>query len=163
MNKLPEHTLKILEHLQSEGINPVLYGSQGVSLYIGAFEHFGDVDLLIDDMLLNKDWGKLVLVMKAAGFRLLNLHEHEFVNPDDTHVSFASKNIIVRDGIAKSIVDVLRTINISGIVVQTISPIAFLKAYEFSVQDGYRKEVRGKKDAKVIALLGDYLKKAQDR
>jgi len=41
----------------------------------------------------------------------------------------------------------------------TLTPDGFLKAYKFSVKDGYRVKTRGKKDTDIIEKLEIYIKK----
>lgn len=123
---------------------------------MGAFKEFGDIDLLVDDELLNDKWQKLINIMQEGGFELVNEHEHEFRNSVGANVGFASENILIRDGIASLIKDIVDVKPISGLFVRTLTPQAFKKAYEFSVRDGYRINTRGK-DEKIIALLDRYI------
>ncbi|MEO6761166.1 MAG: hypothetical protein ABI220_02180 [Candidatus Saccharimonadales bacterium] len=158
MTTLPASTKRIITDLQSHGIEPILYGSQGVSLYIGAFKQFGDIDLLIDDSWLSQDWDELLRIMQTFGFLLHDIHEHKFVSTEDIHVGFASNNILVRDGITDRLEDVITILGVDDIAVRTLKPEAFKKAYEFSQKDGYRQAARGKKDGEVLILIIDYLK-----
>ncbi len=157
MNILPKVTLRIIKNLRAAGVDPILYGSQGVSLFIGNFKEFGDIDLLVDQRWMANDWENLVVIMSKIGFELHDLHEHDFVNVEDLHVSFASKEILIRDGITSSLKDSTTTFLINSTSIKTLKPKVFKRAYEFSEQDGYRKKTRGKKDQIVIALLIEYL------
>ncbi len=139
---------------------PILYGSQGVSLYIGNFKQFGDIDLLVDDRLLGEDWRLLIATMEKLGFTLDDEREHEFSNEEGTTVAFAGKSILMRDNIAQSVDEAIGDFLIEGKKIQTLTPEAFLRAYEHSVKDGYRKDVRGKKDSEIILLIKASLTKA---
>jgi hypothetical protein len=139
-----------IETLRQYGVNSVLYGSRGVSLYLGAYKQFNDLDLLVEDEWVEARWDELVAIMAIFGYRLVDAHEHEFRNAEGAGVAFAAKSILVRDGIMPSVNDDDFMV-INGI--RTLSAEAFLRAYKYSVQDGYRVNQRGKKDAETIALL----------
>jgi len=156
MSKLQTQTLSILKYLIGNGINPILYGSQGVSLYLGNFKKFNDLDLLVDDRYLGNDWHLLVETMQNYGFSLVDIHEHEFTNENKFKVAFAGEQILIRDGIVESIKDV-RIVKVDNVEVRTLKVEAFIKAYEFSKRDGYRKEVRGKNDTEIISKLKNIL------
>ncbi len=134
-----------------------MYGSQGASLYLGAFKEFGDIDLLVPDEWVSQDWSKLVTIMQGLGFALVDEREHEFTHSSGTRAAFAGRNILIRDGILESLDDCMREFEINGVSVQSLKPEIFKKAYEFSVKDGYRKDIRGKKDRQIIELFEKYL------
>ncbi|HSX33503.1 MAG TPA: hypothetical protein VLF91_04155 [Candidatus Saccharimonadales bacterium] len=159
MPKLPSPTIRLITALQNAGVDSILYGSQGVSLYLGAFKEFGDIDLLVDNRWVLKDWQELITIMSGLSFALQDEHEHEFINADNIHVAFADKEILKRDGIAQSLDDILETFTIGNSKICTLKPELFKKAYEFSERDGYRKDVRGKKDREVITRLSEYLER----
>lgn len=137
-------------------IETILYGSRGVSLYLGNFKHFSDTDLLVHPMWLSEKWFDLLRVMSTLGYELVDEHEHEFRNKLNNIVAFAEDTILLRDGIIESFND-LNNINCGNTIVQTLSPESFVKAYVFSEKDGYRKNSRGKKDEVIIRLLRTYL------
>jgi len=157
MPSLPLRTLQIITALQESGVETVLYGSQGISLYIGTFKQFGDIDLLVDSKWVEGRWQKLIKIMNGLGFTMQHEHEHEFVDSENTFVAFASTDILIRDGIASSFSSAIQELRVAGKNIKTLKPEAFLKAYEFSMQDGYRKDVRVKKDKEVMVLINDYL------
>lgn len=98
--------------------------------------------------------------MQKQGFTLHDEHEHEFTNNAGTIVAFASEEVLVRDKIVASVRDSLQVIYVDNVPIQTLRPETFLQAYKFSMNDGYRKHARGKKDEHVILLLKDYLANA---
>lgn len=162
MLSLPQKTLDIIESVQKMGIVPILYGSQGVSLYVGQFTRFGDIDLLVDTKWINEQWQVLIAKMGEIEFELIDEHEHEFADHSSTTVAFAANDILVRDGISGSVRNAIQTLEVNNTEIHTLKPEVFLKAYEFSALDGYRKEIRNKKDSIVINLLKDYLNRIQD-
>ena len=139
----------------------MLYGSQGLSLYIGRYKKFGDIDLLVETKWINEQWQDLVAKMGELDFKLIDEHEHEFVDNTSTKVGFAANYILVRDKIAGSVSNAIHTLVVNNTEIHTLKPEALLKAYEFSALDGYRKEIRNKKYSTVINLLKDYLIKTQ--
>lgn len=155
--ELPQPTLDVIRYLQSLHIEPVLYGSQGVSLYLGAFKKFEDTDLLVDPEWLNDRWPQLIAHMNDAGYNLTNEREHEFKNEREAAVAFADITILVKDGITTSLDDAITKLQIGDNTLQTLTPHAFKRAYEFSAQDGYRIQTRNKKDQRVLELLTAYL------
>jgi len=46
----------IRSFLNEFGIDPILYGSLGVSVYLGNFKKFNDIDFLIEDEWLSNKW-----------------------------------------------------------------------------------------------------------
>jgi hypothetical protein len=154
MSTLPVATLDIIRYLQSNNIDPLLYGSQGVSLYLGAYkDDFCDVDLLIPEVWITDKWSDLILIMSKNGFELVNEHEHEFNNNSGVAVGFASETILIRDGITQSLDNIVVTMKVKDVDIRTLDLCAFKSAYEFSVKDGYRKHNRNKKDQNVIDLI----------
>ncbi len=146
----------VIEHLQKQGIDPILYGSLGASLYLGDFKQFNDVDLLVPDEWMQIRWPELQQIMHDIGFRLVDEHEHEFKDNANRTVAFAGESVLVRDNIVNSL-DNLITTEITGLTVRTLTPRQFKKAYSFSVNDGYRTEARGKKDQIAIDLFTTYI------
>lgn len=155
--------VSVLRYLSEHSIQPILYGSVGLALYLGDFKEFDDVDLLISPDWLDKRWPELVEIMQANEYQLIDEHEHEFQNSEGKKVAFAADTVLVRDGISKNIKEDVVIVPVKGMLVKTLSPTAFKRAYEFSAKDGYRAKQRGKKDAKVIALIDGYLRKQADQ
>jgi cytidylate kinase len=156
-NTLPEVTTRVIEDLRKNGIKTVLYGSQGISLYIGSCQIFGDIDILVDESWLNEKWPELMQTMESIGFKLRNIKEREFINDKNLHVAFADIGILIRDNIVDNIEDSIVVMRQNNTDVATLKPEAFLKAYQYSSKDGYRIQKRGKKDKEKIRLIKQYL------
>ncbi|MFA4975336.1 MAG: hypothetical protein WC839_01815 [Candidatus Paceibacterota bacterium] len=148
-----EFLSKILEILKELNIKPVIYGSFGVANYLGNFKDFEDIDLLIEDEFVNDRWEEFKNLFESRGFSLINEKEHEF-EFEGKKVGFASKNILIRD---KIINDFLELVQYKNRDTLTLTPKSFLKAYRFSVKDGYRINTRGKKDHGIIEKLEVYI------
>ena len=151
---MDEFLSKILEILKGLNIKPVIYGSFGVSIYLGDFKDFKDVDILIEDEFINDRWEEFRKLFESKGFNLINEKEHEF-ELNGKKVGFASRNILIRDGILNDFSELIQYENKDAL---TLTPESFLKAYRFSVKDGYRINTRGKKDKDIIEKLEDYIK-----
>lgn len=137
--------------LEKSNIDPILYGSLGVSVYLGSFKKFNDIDLLVEDKWLDNQWKDLIEIMNENGFFITDEMEHEFENEDKVKVAFAKQSILVKDKICNP--DDAVTIEKEGIKIRTLTAKDFLKAYQFSVKDGYRTEGRGKNDQVIIDKL----------
>ncbi len=140
LNYMYEFLLELLNILKELKIKPVLYGSYGVSQYLGDFKEFEEVDLLVPDEFMNNRWNEFKTFIQSKGFSLIDEKEHEF-GKDGKRVGFASVYVLVRD---KIIENVSKLIQYKKCDALTLSPEDFLKAYQFSVKDGYRIEKRGK-------------------
>lgn len=145
---------KILEILKELNIKPVIYGSFGVANYLGNFKDFTDIDILIEDEFIKDRWIELKKLFEVKGFYLVDEKEHEF-EFEGKKVGFASKEILIMD---KIINDYRELIHYKNKDAFTLRPEDFLKAYRFSIKDGYRIKIRGKKDRKIIEKLEMYLK-----
>lgn len=152
---MDEFLVKILEILKVLNIKPVIYGSFGVATYLGDFKDFEDIDILIEDEFINEKWGEFRKLFELNGFNLINEKEHEF-EFEGKKVGFASRDILIRDQI---IFDYSELVQYKNLDAFTLTPQGFLKAYKFSVKDGYRINTRGKKDGDIIEKLEIYVKK----
>lgn len=149
--KLSDYNL-VNNFLIESGIESILYGSLGVSVYLGNFREFDDIDLLVDDEYLGKKWAFLKDLMINKGFKVTDEKEREFVNTDGVKVAFAGKSVLVDDSICDPISDVIN-INVGGIGVNTLNRNGFIKAYTYSSTDGYRIEKRGDSDLNIVKKL----------
>lgn len=83
--------------------------------------------------------------MAGEGYRVLYEKEHEFVNSEGVKIAFAGNNVLERDGICTLRTGVIE-VEWEGKKIRTITKEAFIKAYLFSSDDGYRKGKRGRSD-----------------
>lgn len=150
-----EFLSKILEILKELNTKPVIYGSFGVANYLGDFKDFEDIDILIEDEFVNNKWEEFGKLFESKGFSLINEKEHEF-ELNSKKVGFASKDILIRDKIINDYSELVQYKNKDAL---TLTPESFLKAYQFSVKDGYRINTRGKKDKDIIEKLDNYIEK----
>lgn len=148
---------ELIIQLHEAGIDPILYGSLGVSFYLGQFKSsFGDIDLLVQDKWLESDWAQMQKILASIGFALYDEHEHEFIDTSKQRVQFAKESVLLRDNVLSSLDEII-TVSIGELRVRTLTAKGFKNAYEFSIKDGYRRDTRKKDDDKVIALLDAYI------
>jgi len=148
-----EFLSKILEILKKFNIKPVIYGSFGVSLYLGDFKKFEDIDILIEDEFINGRWIEFRKLFELNSFTLVDEKEHEF-ELEGKKVGFSSKEILIRDKIINDYSELVPYKNKDAL---TLTPEDFLKAYKFSIKDGYRINIRDKKDEDIIKKLEVYI------
>ena len=150
-----EKTLsRVIEILKGLSIKPVIYGSFGASVYLGNFKTFEDIDILVRDEFVNARWEEFKQSLMLADFDLIDEKEHEF-EFEDQKIGFASEKILIRD---KIITDYSELVQYKNMDALTLTPEGFLKAYRFSVKDGYRIDKRRKKDNDIIERLEVYIK-----
>ncbi len=146
--------LKIIKILKILDIKPVVYGSFGVSYYLGAFKQFGDIDLLVDDKFIDRNWKEFNTFLSSHNFVLIDEREHEFLF-ENLKIGFAKKSILIKDEIIKSYKDL---VSYGEADAYTLQPEHFLAAYRFSLRDGYRLINRLKKDQEIIDKIIEYIK-----
>jgi len=142
--KNPEEVIPVLIKFEEDARKDYIY-----------FKKFEDIDILIEDAFINDRWEEFKKIFETHGFKLVDEREHEF-EIEGKKVGFASKNILIRD---KIINDYRELVQYKNEVAFTLKPEDFLKAYRFSIKDGYRINTRGKKDDSIIEKLEIYIKR----
>ena len=132
------------------GIVPLLYGSLGLEYLTG--DDFGadDIDILVSRVFITDRWQEFKAVLEEHGYVLVDEHEHTFV----------------RDGVVYSYADIEDLESFAGISTEDIemhkaddvrflllSLEQYLAVYQKSSKDGYRVNVRQKKDADKIRFI----------
>ena len=132
------------------GIVPLLYGSLGLEYLTGDVLGVDDIDILVPRVFITERWLEFKELLETQGYALTDEHEHTFM----------------RDGVAYSYADIedLETfagINTEDIEMQEVDGVRFLllsleqylAVYQKSSKDGYRVNVRQKKDADKIRFI----------
>ena len=132
------------------GIVPLLYGSLGLEYLTGDVLGVDDIDILVPRVFITERWHEFKALLEAQGYVLADEHEHTFV----------------RDGVAYSYADIedlefFAGINTEDIEVHEADGVRFLllsleqylAVYKQSSKDGYRVNVRQKKDADKIRFI----------
>ena len=132
------------------GIVPLLYGSLGLEYLTGDDLGADDIDIIVQRVFITDRWHEFKAFLEAQGYVLVDEHEHTFV----------------RDGVAYSYADIedlesfagIRTKDIEmceadGVRFLLLSLEQYLAVYKQSSKDGYRVNVRQKKDADKIRFI----------
>lgn len=131
-------------------IVPLLYGSLGLEYLTGDDLGADDIDILVPRVFITERWQEFKTVLEEHGYVLTDECEHTFV----------------RDGVAYSYADIedlesFAGIRIEDIVVREADGVRFLllsleqylAVYQKSSKDGYRVNVRQKKDTDKIRFI----------
>ena len=131
-------------------IVPLLYGSLGLEYLTGDVLGVDDIDILVPRVFITERWHEFKSFLEAQGYVLADEHEHTFA----------------RDGVAYSYADIedlesFAGINTEDIEMQEADDVRFLllsleqylAVYQKSSKDGYRVNVRQKKDAVKIRFI----------
>jgi len=151
--------IKIAKKLNDIEIIPLLMGSVGLEVVTGKSWDAKDLDIHVPGDERGWDvppelniynWNKIVDVMNAMGYSLVDLHEHEFTKDGlsvefgiiDTLPSFAG--IELKD---------LEIHQLREVKFFLLNPEQYLRVYESSSQDSYRADKNNNKDFKKINYL----------
>jgi len=132
------------------GIVPLLYGSLGLEYLTRDVLGVDDIDILVPRVFITERWHEFKSLLEAQGYVLADEHEHTFV----------------RDGVAYSYADIEDLESFAGIRMKDIemreadgvsflilSLEQYLAVYQKSSKDGYRVNIRKKKDADKIIFV----------
>ena len=132
------------------GVVPLLYGSLGLEYLTRDVLGVDDIDMLVPRVFITERWHEFKSLLEAQGYVLADEHEHTFA----------------RDGVAYSYADIEDLETFSGIHMKDIemreadgvrflllSLEQYLAVYQKSSKDGYRVNVRQKKDADKIKFI----------
>ena len=129
---------------------PLLYGSLGLEYLTGEALGSDDIDILVPRVFITERWHEFKTLLETQGYVLVDEHEHTFV----------------RDGVAYSYADIEDLESFAGINTEDIemyeadgvrflllSLEQYLAVYRQSSKDGYRVNIRQKKDADKIKFI----------
>ena len=135
-------------------IVPLMYGSLGLEYLTGEMLNVDDIDILIPKMFLTERWDEFKGTLLDDGYILTDEREHTF-QKDDVSYSYAS--IEELETFADIKVSNLIKQNVCGVEFMTLTIKQYLKVYTTSLKDGYRINIRQKKDQDKIILISKYL------
>lgn len=151
--------LTIADKLNNQGIVPLLMGSLGLELVTGKNWNSVDIDIHVNgdsrgweasDDLRIYEWKKIETIMKQLGYRLIDMHEHEFLK-DDIHVEFGVMDTLPSfAGIDLNEIEIKED---QGVKYFLLNKSQYLKVYNASFQDSYRNVQNNNKDLKKISYL----------
>ena len=132
------------------GIVPLLYGSLGLEHLTGEALGADDIDILVPRAFINERWQEFKAVLETQGYVLTDEHEHTFVR-DGAACSYA--DIEDLESFAGIRAEDIETREVNGVRFLLLSLEQYLTVYRRSSMDGYRVNVRQKKDADKIKFI----------
>ena len=140
---------------KSFDITPLLYGSLGLEYLTGEDLNSDDIDILIYEKYLTDRWDEFRATLEKEGYVLADEHEHTFCK-GVVYYSYASiEELETFAGISESEIEVKTEDNISF---RLLSLEQYLTVYKKSSKDGYRVNVRNKKDNEKIKFIEEKMK-----
>ena len=141
-------------------VSPLLFGSLGLERRLGISLNSDDIDVLLPERLLTADWQRLIAMMEDLSYTLQDEEEHEFVK-GDFRMAFASiENLEPFAGVDLNAIPLITD---QGASYYLLDLPDYLKVYEASSRDGYRKNVKNKQDQQKIDLILKALEKENQR
>ena len=136
--------------LDKFNIVPLLYGSLGLEYLTGDALGVDDIDILVPRVFITERWHEFKSLLEAQGYVLADEHEHTFVR-DDVAYSYADiEDLEFFAGINTEDIEVHEA---DGVRFLMLSLEQYLAVYKKSSKDGYRVNVRQKKDADKIRFI----------
>ena len=131
-------------------IVPLLYGSLGLEYLAGDDLGADDIDILVSRVFITDRWQEFKAVLEEHGYVLVDEHEHTFVR-DGVAYSYADiEDLEAFAGINTEDIEMHET---DGVRFLLLSLEQYLAVYRQSSKDGYRVNVRQKKDADKIRFI----------
>ena len=132
------------------GIVPLLYGSLGLEYLTGDALGADDIDILVPRVFITDRWQEFKAVLEEHGYVLVDEHEHTFER-DGVAYSYADiEDIEPFAGIRMKDIEMREA---DGVRFLLLSLEQYLAVYKQSSKDGYRVNVRQKKDADKIRFI----------
>ncbi len=158
MQKKFNDFIRVTKILNKWGITPVLYGSLGLYQIIEPLNPVDDIDYLIPETYLKDRWLDFKGYLESMGFRMDDEHEHEFSHKEiEGWIAFGSlEESKQHSGLT---IEKLTPVDKQGARFYVLDASQYLRAYEASLKDNYRKERKGDADNQKIAALKKYLSK----
>ncbi len=136
-------------------IIPLMYGSLGLEYITNENLNSDDIDILIPEVFVNDRWDEFKKELIKEGYSLFDEREHTFLR-NGVHYSYAS--IEELESFAKIRVSDIEQFSKNGVSFKCLTLEQYLKVYSTSVKDGYRINVRQKKDSDKIAFISKIIK-----
>ena len=131
-------------------IVPLLYGSLGLEYLTGEVLGADDIDILVPRVFITERWHEFKAVLEERGYVLVDEHEHTFVR-DDVAYSYADiEDLESFAGIRMKDIEMREA---DGVRFLLLSLEQYLAVYRQSSKDGYRVNVRQKKDVDKIRFI----------
>ena len=131
-------------------IVPLLYGSLGLEHLTGDDLGADDIDILVPRVFITERWHEFKALLEAQGYVLANEHEHTFVRDS---VAYSYADIEDLEPFAGINAEDIETYEADGVRFMLLTLEQYLAVYKQSSKDGYRVNVRQKKDADKIRFI----------
>ena len=132
------------------GIVPLLYGSLGLEYLTGDALGADDIDILVPRVFITDRWHEFKAVLEERGYVLVDEHEHTFVRDA---VAYSYADIEDLESFAGINTEDIEMHEVDGVRFLLLSLEQYLAVYKRSSKDGYRVNVRQKKDADKIRFI----------
>ena len=132
------------------GIVPLLYGSLGLEHLTGEALGADDIDILVPRVFITERWQEFKAMLEMQGYVLTDAHEHTFVRDG---VAYSYADIEDLESFAGIRAEDIETREVNGVRFLLLSLEQYLAVYKRSSMDGYRVNVRQKKDADKIKFI----------
>lgn len=139
------------------GVLLLMYGSLGLEYITDENLNADDIDILIPEVFVTKRWDEFKNTMEEVGYVLVDEHEHTF-QKNDISLSYAS--IEELEPFAKINLSEITEHCENGVSFKLLSLEQYLQVYHASAKDGYRVNVREKKDYDKITFIEKHLNNA---
>ena len=131
-------------------IVPLLYGSLGLEYLTGDDLSADDIDILVPRVFITERWHEFKALLEAQGYVLADEHEHTFVRDG---VAYSYADIEDLEAFAGINTEDIEMYEADGVSFLLLSLEQYLAVYKQSSKDGYRVNVRQKKDADKIRFI----------
>lgn len=132
------------------GIVPLLYGSLGLEYLTGDALCSDDIDILVPCVFITELWHEFKALLEAQGYVLVDEHEHTFARDS---VAYSYADIEDLESFAGINTETIEMHEVDGVRFMLLSLEQYLAVYQKSSKDGYRVNVRQKKDADKIRFI----------
>ena len=129
---------------------PLLYGSLGLEYLTGDDLSADDIDILVPRVFNTERWHEFKALLEARGYVLTDSHEHTFVRDG---VAYSYADIEDLEAFAGINTEDIEMHEADGVRFLLLSLEQYLAVYKQSSKDGYRVNVRQKKDADKIRFI----------
>ena len=135
-------------------IVPLLYGSLGLEYLTGDILGADDIDILLPRVFITDRWQEFKALLEAQGYVLADEHEHTFVRDS---VAYSYADIEELEPFAGINTEDIEMHEADGVRFMLLSLEQYLAVYRQSSKDGYRVNIRQKKDAEKIRFIENKL------
>ena len=132
------------------GIVPLMYGSLGLEYITNENLNSDDIDILISEIFITDRWNEFKDFLISEGYVLTDEHEHTFLRDGVTYSYADIEDLESFAGIRMKDIEMREA---DGVNFLMLSLEQYLLVYQKSSKDGYRVNVRQKKDADKIRFI----------